>query len=86
MFPSGLPDPPSFPFLTTKNGNIAPRVSQDPICYLKLRDEETGGQSLSSASCEKAEPRFLKHVKALLYMDCLSPSSHEILLKEVFTS
>jgi len=86
MSPWGLLEPPSFPFLTGKNGNIALRVSQDPICYLKLRDGGTAGQSLSSASCEKSELRFLKHVKALLYVDCLSPGSHEILLKEVSIS
>lgn len=60
MFPWGLPETPSFPFLTGRNGNIAPKASQDPICYLKLRDGGTRGQSLSSASCEKAELRFLK--------------------------
>lgn len=65
-FPWGLAEPP-FPFLTGKNGNIAPRMPQGPICYLKLRDGGTGGQSLNSAFCEKAEPRFLKHVKPLLY-------------------
>lgn len=81
-----LAEPPSFPYLTGKNGNIAPRGSQDPICYPKLRDGGTGGQSLSSTSCEKIKQRFLKHVKAMLCMDCLSPSSREILLSEVFTS
>lgn len=66
MLPWGLPEPLYFPFLSGKHCSKTPTPPPNPLRYLKLRDGATRGQSLSLASCEKAELRFLKHVKALL--------------------